>query len=51
MWRRMNTVSDCAGLKTALLSEEHGGMVINETGTQKYIGSLKKNEMKKDIRN
>ena len=51
MWRRMNTVSDCAGLKTTLLSEEHGGMIINKTGTQQCIGSLKKNEKKKDTRN
>ena len=29
----MNTVSDCAGSKTTLLPEEHGGMIINETGT------------------
>ena len=48
----MNTVSDCAGSKTTLLPEEHGGMIINETGTAvDYIGSLKKNEKKKDIRN
>ena len=33
MWRRMNTVSDCAGSKTTLLPEEHGGKIINETGT------------------
>ena len=33
MWRRMNTVSDCAVSKTALLPEEHGGMIITETGT------------------
>ena len=33
MWRRMNTVSDCAGSKTTLVPEEHGGMIINETGT------------------
>ena len=33
MWRRMKTVSDCAGSKTTLLLEEHGGMIINETGT------------------
>ena len=51
MWRRMNTVSDCAGLKTTLLPEEHGEMLFNETGTQKYIGSLKTNEKKKDTRN
>ena len=50
MWRRMNKVSDCAGSKTTLLPEEHGGMIINETG-QQYIGSLKKNEKKKDTRN
>ena len=30
---RMNTVSDCAGSKTTLLPEEHGGLIINETGT------------------
>ena len=50
-WRRMNTISDCAGLKTTLLPEEHGGMIINETGTQQYIGSLKKNEKKEDTSN
>ena len=33
MWRHMNTVSHCAGSKTTLVSEEHGGMIINETGT------------------
>ena len=33
MWQRMNTVSDCAGSKTTLLPEEHGGMIINENGT------------------
>ena len=31
MWRRMNTVSDCAGSKTTSLPEEHGGMIINGT--------------------
>ena len=33
MWRRMKTVSDCAGSKTPLSPEEHGAMIINETGT------------------
>ena len=48
MWRRMNTVSDCAGSKTTLLPEEYGGMIINETGTAVvYIGSLKKMKRKK----
>ena len=42
MWRRMNTVSDCAGLKTTLLPEEHGGMMINETGTAVHIRVLEK---------
>ena len=52
MWRRMNTVSDCAGSKTTLLPEEHRGMIINETGTVQYIRSFKKkNEKKKDTRN
>ena len=50
MWRRMNTVYDCAGSKTTLLPEEHGGMITNETGTAVH-GSLKKNEKKKDTRN
>ena len=50
MWRRMNTVSDCAGSKTTLLPEEHGGMIINETGTA-VDRVLEKNEKKKDIRN
>ena len=49
MWRRMNTVSDCAGSKTTLLPEEHGGMIY--IFFLKYIGSLKKNEKKKDTRN
>ena len=50
MWRRMNTVSDCAGSKTTLLPEEYGGIINNETGTTAvvYIGSLKK--MKRKIR-
>ena len=51
MWRRMNAVPDCAGSKTILLPEEQGGMIINETGIQQYIGSLKKNEKKKETRN
>ena len=50
MWRRMNTVSDCAGSKTTLLPEEHGGMIINETGTAVHR-ALEKNKNKKDIRN
>ena len=46
MWRRMNTVSDCAGSKTTLLPEEHGGMIISETGTV-HRGLEKTNEKKK----
>ena len=37
MWRRMNTVSDCDGSKTTLLPEEHGGMILNETGTEHRV--------------
>ena len=50
MWRRMNTVSDCAGSKTTSLPEEHGGMIINGTGTAVHR-VLEKNEKKKDTRN
>ena len=51
MWRRMNTVSDCAGLKSTLLPEEHGGMIIDETGTTVHRVLEKTNEKKKDTRN
>ena len=42
-----NTVSDCAGSKTTLLPEEHGGMIINEAGTVVYRVLEKKMERKK----
>ena len=47
MWRRMNTVSACAGSKTTLLPEEHGGMIINETGTTVHRVLEKKRKIKK----
>ena len=50
MWRRMNTVSDCAISKTTSLPEEHGGMIVNGTGTAVHR-VLEKNEKKKDTSN
>ena len=47
MWRRMNTVSDCAGSKTTLLPEEHGGMIINEIGTAVHRVLEKKRKEKR----
>ena len=47
MWRRMNKVSDCAGSKTTLLPEEHGGMIINETGTAVHRVLEKKEKEKR----
>ena len=40
-------LSDCAGSKTTLLPEEHGGMIIDETGRVHRVLE-KKNEKKKD---